>query len=174
MIVKTVWHWWWGWNTEKVENWLEAMERKGWHLVKVDFAQIKFSFKKGESRKVRYCFDFPMNDKENYFEIFKEDGWKLMDNKIGPWFIWSKSYQNERPNIYTDTKSLIERNNRQIRNISIGALISLILLYIMIISDFYETKLISALLILSLVFYVYLIIKLYRYNKKLKQNTIKY
>jgi hypothetical protein len=171
--VKTAWHWWWGWNTEKVENWLEEMEKKGWHLVKVDFAQIKFSFKKGQSRKVRYCFDFPMNDEDNYFEIFKEDGWKLMDNKIGPWFIWSKSYQNERPNIYTDTKSLIERNNRQIKTVIFGVFVTLFLLSVLLISNFDTTKLISALLIMSLVFYGYIITKLYQNNKKLKQNAIK-
>jgi hypothetical protein len=171
--VKTVWRMWGGWDIEKVENWLEEMEKKGLNLFKVDSTQIKFSFKKGERRKMRYCFDYQMKLEDNYFEIFKEDGWELVGKKIGPWFIWRKAYGDERPHIFTDTKSLIERNNRQIRNIYIGALISLILLYFVLISDFDKNKLISALLIMSLVFYGYLIAKLYGYNKKLKQNAIK-
>ena len=133
---KVVWHWWWGWNTEKVENWLEEMEQKGLNLIKVDFAQIRFSFKKGESRKMRYCFDYPTYVKDNYFEIFKEDGWESMDNKMGPWFIWRKPYENERPSIYTDTKSLIEKNNRQIRTVIFGVFVTLFLLSLVLISNF--------------------------------------
>ena len=49
--IKNVWHWWWGWNTEKVENWLEEMEKNGWNLTKVDFFQVRFSFKKGKSEE---------------------------------------------------------------------------------------------------------------------------
>ena len=49
--VKTVWHWWWGWNIEKVENWLEEMEKNGWNLIKVDFTKMRFKFKKGKVGK---------------------------------------------------------------------------------------------------------------------------
>ena len=84
-----------------------------------------------------------MHVEDNYFELFKEDGWELVDNKMGPWFIWRKPYEDEKPNIYTDTKSLIERNNRQIRTISFGVLITLILLYIVLINNFDNSKLIS-------------------------------
>lgn len=170
---KVLWHWWWGWNTEKMENWLEEMENKGYHLIKVDFAQIRYTFKKGDSKKMRYCFDFPSYVEDSYFEIFKEDGWELMDNKMGPWFIWRKSYQNERPNIYTDTKSLIERTRRQIRTVIFGIVVTLIIIAIVLVTNFYASKVISALLILSIIFYCYIIIKLQKYKTKLKKNAIK-
>ena len=35
--VKTVWRMWGGWDIDKVENWLEKMEQKGWSLFKFDF-----------------------------------------------------------------------------------------------------------------------------------------
>jgi len=171
--VKTVWHWWWGWNTQKVEYWLEEMERKGWNLTKVDFAQVRFSFKKGKVRKMRYCWDYPSMPGENYFELFKEDGWESMDNKRGPWFIWRKPYEEERPNIYTDKKSLIEKNNRQIRTVIFGLVVTLILLSVVLIFNFSLSKFISTILILSMVFYGYIIVQLYQYNKKLKTNAIK-
>jgi len=171
--VKTVWRMWGGWDIEKVENWLEDMEQNGWSLFKFDFTMMRFKFKEVKSCKVRYCLDYQMNVEDNYYELFKEDGWELVDYTISPWYVWRKPYEDYKPSIYTDTISLIERNNRQIRNISIGALISLILLYIVLINDFDKTKLISVLLILSLVFYGYLIIQIHRYNKKLKQNAIK-
>lgn len=171
--VKTVWRMWGGWKIEKMENWLEEMEHYGWSLFKFDFTMMRFKFKKGKSRKMRYCLDYQSNVGNNYFEIFKEDGWELVDETISPWYVWRKSYADKRPSIYTDTRSLIERNNRQIRNISLGALLSLILLYLALITGFDNTNLVSALLILSLVFYGYLIAQIYQYNKKLKINAIK-
>ncbi len=171
--VKKVWHWWWGWNTPKVENWLEEMEKNGWNLTKVDLFQIRFSFKKGKGRKMRYCWDYPAMPGDNYFELFKEDGWESMDNKMGPWFIWRKPYEDERPNIYTDTKSLIERNNRQIRTVIFGVLVTLFLIALVSIANFSFSKWISALLFLSMVFYGYIIVQLCQYNKKLKTNAIK-
>jgi len=171
--VKTVWRMWGGWEIEKMENWLEGMERNGWSLFKFDFTMMRFQFKKGEGRKMRYCFDYQSKVGNDYFEIFNEDGWELVHDTISPWHIWRKSYENKKPRIYTDTRSLIERNNRQIRNISFGVLISLILLYLVLVTGFDGTKLLSLLLIFSLVFYGYLIAQIYQYNKKLKLNAIK-
>jgi hypothetical protein len=170
---KTVWRMWGGWEIEKMEDWLEEMEQNGWSLAKPDFTMMRFKFEKGESRKIGYCFDYQSKVGDDYFEIFQEDGWELVNDTISPWYIWRKSYEDKRPSIYTDTRSLIERNNRQIRNISIGGIISLFLLYFVLITSFDNTKLIPTLLILSLVFYGYLIARLYQYNKKLKQNSIK-
>lgn len=167
--VKTAWRWWTGWKIERLENWLEEMEQKGWNLVKVDYA-FRFKFEKGESRKMRYSSDYQINVKNDYFELFKEDGWELVDFQNDPWFIWRKSYQDERPSVYTDTKSLIERNNRQIRSIII--MVPVTLLIFVVIGYFFKAQLISALIIMSLVFYGYLIAQLYQHNKKLKQNTI--
>jgi positive regulator of sigma E activity len=51
--------------------------------------------------------------------------------------------------------------------------VTLILLALALISNFSFSKWISAILILSMVFYGYIIVKLYQYNKKLKTNAIK-
>jgi hypothetical protein len=171
--VKTVWRMWGGWEIEKIENWMEEMEKNGWSLFKFDFTMMRFQFKKEESRKTRYCFDYQNNVGDDYFEIFKEDNWELVDETISPWYVWRKSYEDKKPGIYTDTRSLIERNNRQIRNIGFGAIISLILLSSVLITGFDNTKLISAILIVIIVFFGYLIAQLYQYNKKLKNNAIK-
>ncbi len=130
--VKTVWRRWGGWNIEKVENWLEEMEKKGWNLFKVDFTIMRFKFKKGESSKIRYCLDYQINVEDNYFELFKEDGWELVDNTISPWYIWRKSYEDKRPNIYTDTKSLIERNNRLLMTVGLILPSQLFLIYLVL------------------------------------------
>jgi hypothetical protein len=171
--VKTVWRMWGGWKIEKMENWMEEMEQEGWSLFKFDFTMMRFQFRKAEGRKMRYCFDYQSKVGNDYFEIFREDGWELVDETISPWYIWRKSYADKRPSIYTDTRSLIDRNHRQIRNISLGATISIILLYLTLITGFDNTNIVPALLILSIVFYGYLIAQIYQYNKKLKLNAIK-
>lgn len=170
--IKTAWHWWWGWNPEKIENWLEEMEMDGWNLFKVDFSYIRFKFEKGKSRKVRYCVDYQINVQDNYFELFKEDGWELVDDKIVPWYIWRKSYQDERPSIYTDTKSLIERNNRQIMTVGILVLVELLIFYSAFESASGRIWLL-VLLFMLIVFLGYVTVQLYRYNKKLEQNEIR-
>lgn len=171
--VKSVWHLWGGWKIEHMENWLERMEEEGWSLFKFDFTMMRFKFKKDKKKKVRYCLDYQSKVENDYFEIFREDGWELVYDTISPWYIWRKSYADKRPSIYTDTRSLIERNNRQIRNIGLGAVISLILLFLVLIAGFNSTKLLSLFLILSLLFYGYLIAQIYQYTKKLKLNAIK-
>lgn len=109
--MKKVWFLWFGWNPEKAENWLEEMEAKGWNLVKINTLGLRFQFKQGESRKVRYCADYQANVEHQYTKLFEDDGWELVWNDAG-WYIWKKYYTEERPSIYTDLTSLVERNNR--------------------------------------------------------------
>lgn len=172
--IKTVWHLWWGWNPEKIENWLEGMERRGWNLFKVDFNYIRFKFEKGESRKVRYCVDYQINVRDNYFELFKEDGWELIGDKAAPWYIWCKHYEDEMPNIYTDTKSLIERNNRLLMTVGLIVPSQLFLIFNVFEGSFGRMELALAIFgSIMILFFGYIIVQLYRYNKKLEQNEIK-
>jgi hypothetical protein len=110
----------------------------------------------------------------NYFELFKADGWELADDKIIPWYIWRKPYENERQSIYTDTKSLIERNNRLIKTVGILVPLEIVVFYRVFESGSDEIK--SALMlfiILIFVFLGYVTAQLYRCNKKLEENEIR-
>ena len=169
--IKTVWHWWWGWNPEKIEDWLEEIELEGWNLFQVDFNHIRFKFEKGESRKMRYCVDYQEDVDENYFELFKEYGWELADDGILPWYIWRKSYENERPSIYTDTISLIERNNRQLWIVGILIVMDTIVFYSTFNGGYIGIGL--GLLFLMILVLGYIMMQLYRYNKKLEKNEMK-
>ena len=171
---KTACHWWWGWNPEKIENWLEKMELDGWNLVSVSFAYMIFKFEKGESRKMRYCVDYQINVGTNYFELFKEDDWELADDKIIPWYIWRKPYETERPSIYTDTKSLIERNNRLIKTVGILVPLEIVILYRVFESGSDEIKsTLMLFIILIFVFLGYVTTQLYRCNKKLEKSEMR-
>jgi len=113
MTTKLVFKPWFGWHVGRIEDYLEEMARKGWRLEKVAFSQMIFRFVKGEPRKVRYCVDFRPRADMEYKRLFADDGWELIDVSVG-WLLWAKEYEGERPQIYSDNQSLIERNKRLI------------------------------------------------------------
>lgn len=174
-MLKTSWCWWWGWKPEKVEEWLEDMERNGWNLYQVDLGSIRFRFKKGEPKKMRYCADFQMNTDDQYYKLFSDDGWELVWKGAGGWYIWKKPYTNERPEIYTDSKSLIDRNNRLIKTLSsvVGGLLPIFVVLLTVYRDNTFVNYVIWFYILIFAFNGYALFQLKRYNKKVIQNKIK-
>lgn len=115
---KSVFYPWFAWNVERIENYLEEMAADGWHVERVGFSQLWFRFTKGDNKKIRYCADYQWKPTEEYKQILVDDGWELIDCFSG-WMLWRKSYNNDRPHLYTDRASLVERNNRIIALIGV-------------------------------------------------------
>jgi hypothetical protein len=112
-----------GWTRglpERIEEWLESMERKGWHLVRVNLWGWRFRFDHGEPRGVRYCVDFQTEASPEYHNLLADAGWELI-YQGGGWYFWRKPYDEERPEIYTDRESLVQRNKRIMSNLGILA-----------------------------------------------------
>ncbi|WP_042164428.1 DUF2812 domain-containing protein [Paenibacillus gorillae] len=112
--LKSQFKWWGGWEPDKIESWLEQREADGWQLVKVKGNGVRFQFQKGEPRKIRYCVDYQNKIDQAYISLFEEAGWELMyKGATNGWFIWRMAYEgDQRPEIYSDIDSLIERNKR--------------------------------------------------------------
>ncbi|GGG76237.1 DUF2812 domain-containing protein [Paenibacillus radicis (ex Gao et al. 2016)] len=109
---KSEFKWWSNWAPEKLERWMEQKEATGWHLVRVSGNAIRFHYQKGEPRKMRYCVDYQNKVDGGYVSLFEEAGWTLVYKATG-WYIWGMAYEgDQRPEIYTDSDSLIERNKR--------------------------------------------------------------
>lgn len=109
---KTHWFAWFGWYTDKLEAWLEKQAANGWHLVKADRWLLRFHFEKGDSKKVRYCVDYPEKVDDDYNTIFHDAGWSLIASDWG-YYIWRAEYRDKRrPELFNDLQPLIERNNR--------------------------------------------------------------
>ena len=96
------------------------MAADGQHVVTVGFAQTVFGFAQGEPRKTRYCVDYQSRPSTEYMTMISDDGWELVDKSAG-WLMWRKDYEGERPEIYTDKQSLIDRNRRLLITLSIVA-----------------------------------------------------
>ncbi len=101
--------WWWPWQIEKIEAYLEGMARQGWMLAETDWTCTKFLFEKREPAKVRFCVDYQPKESQDYLTLLGDDGWK-MEHRGSGWYVWSKEYQDERPEIYTDRDSLLHRS----------------------------------------------------------------
>ncbi|QNU65944.1 DUF2812 domain-containing protein [Ruminiclostridium herbifermentans] len=116
-----IFKWWWAWNYEKIESWLESMENSGLRLVKTKFKGVVFYFENCTPTKARYCIDYQDKLTPEYISIINDAGWKI--NQIGMgWYVLRKQYEDERPELYTDFDALIARNKKLLR-IMIGGLL---------------------------------------------------
>lgn len=101
------------WQDDKEEIWLSDMAQKGWHLLQFN-PSGKYTFIKGEPRKVRYCLDYinPQKDFESYKMMFQDAGWEYL-GQMGGWQYFRKEYEgDEVPEIFTDCESKIQRYYR--------------------------------------------------------------
>lgn len=101
----------WSYAPDKIEKWLEDMESKGYNLYKVNKIGSMFYFTKGNPRKIKYIADYQNSTDESYYEIHKQDGWKLNFKSAGSvinWSIWSKEYDDIVPEIYTNNEDLLK------------------------------------------------------------------
>lgn len=104
-----IFKWWWAWDYEMIEEWLERMEVGGLRLIETRATGVYFCFEKCIPTKARYCIDYQTKLTPDYMTIINDDGWKLYQVGAG-WYILRKEYQEERPNLYTDFEGLIARN----------------------------------------------------------------
>ena len=107
----------WIYAPDLLEKWLEEMEAKGFHLVKVSTFGTTFYFVKGRARTVTYCVDYQKMTDGTYFNLHSEAGWKKVYTSIGPiqkWTIWSQIVEGdeERPLIYDDADHLLQYAKR--------------------------------------------------------------
>lgn len=120
-----VFKWWWAWEYEKIEDWLERMEAGGLRLVETRLGGIYFCFEKCVPTKARYCVDFQSKLTPEYMTIIHDDGWKLYQLKMG-WYLLRKEYEGERPNLYNDFEGLLIRNRVLLTIVIVGLIFELI------------------------------------------------
>ncbi|WP_158540678.1 DUF2812 domain-containing protein [Romboutsia weinsteinii] len=130
----------WQYAPDKLEKWLDDMESKGYNLYKVNKIGAMFYFTKGQSRKIKYIVDYQNSTDEGYFEIHKEDGWKLNFKSIGSittWSIWSKEYDDTVPEIYTNNEDLLKYAKKTLIINTITLLPALVIFTSLLCQDIY-------------------------------------
>lgn len=176
MSNKNVFRWWWSWESEKIERWIEAQEIQGWHLVQVKSNLLRFQFAKGSPRTIRYVFDYQHDVDEDYKQLYEDAGWEQMYAKNN-WYLWRKSYladhPEQRPEIYSDVDSIVQRNNRiKTTLLTVGLVLIPILIMNMMLQPMWQirtTILVVYLLIFAL--FLYGITRLNAQNRRLQEKS---
>ncbi|HZB89090.1 MAG TPA: DUF2812 domain-containing protein [Terracidiphilus sp.] len=106
---KQVLRWFWAWNDEREEQWLEAMARRGWHLVS---GPLVYGFEQGAPAEVRYRLDYRNESKglDDYVKLCKEAGWERVFQYAG--WQYFRTASAEAPEFYTDAPSRIAKYQR--------------------------------------------------------------
>ncbi|MBN2051675.1 MAG: DUF2812 domain-containing protein, partial [Spirochaetales bacterium] len=110
---KRVFKWWFAWDFEKIESWLETMAKDGWILESTSLLGFNFYFRESAPVNMRYCIDYLHTLKPEYRQLTEDDGWEIL-NIVAGWYVFFKKYADRRPDLYTDSGSLLERNKRLI------------------------------------------------------------
>jgi len=73
--------WFWPWQDQEQEAWLEEMSKQGLHFQKVNHFG-KYIFEQGAPDHYAYRLDYQdsIKDEQQYFQLFQDSGWQSSRN----------------------------------------------------------------------------------------------
>lgn len=127
----------WMYAPDRLEEWLERMEEKGYNLYRVGKTGTAFYFNKGKPRKVCYCADLQNTADSNYFNIHTDSGWTCLYHSSSwsqKWVLWGQEYVpgEAKPQIYSDKLNQLKLARRIALTYS-AMFLPLIIIYVYII-----------------------------------------
>jgi hypothetical protein len=121
--------WFWAWQDEKEESWLEDMSRHGLHLRELGVLGWYY-FQRGEPGEYAYRMDFnnTQKNRSEYLQLFQDAGWQHC-GRLGGWDYFRKQHKpGEVMEIYSDRESKIQKYNRLLISLIIFIPIMIVLL----------------------------------------------
>jgi hypothetical protein len=107
--------WFWPWQDDLEETWLEQMSLQGLHLKQAHVG-AQYDFVEGVPQKYVYRMDFrdsmKQKDKEVYLQLFTESGWEYLGEMNGWQYFRRQSQPNAAQELFTDSDSKIQKYNR--------------------------------------------------------------
>lgn len=104
--------WFFPWQDQEEERWLEGQSKAGLHLVKPGLFG-RYTFIVGQPKDYIYRLDFhaDIKDKETYIQIFEDAGWEHLDGSS--WQYFRKAADEDgMTEIFTDNQSKIKKYER--------------------------------------------------------------
>lgn len=107
--------WFWPWQDDKEETWLEQMSKQGLHLKQVKIWG-GYDFIKAAPKDYIYRLDFrdslKQKDKEAYLHLFTDLGWEHIGEMNGWQYFRRESQSEEAQELFTDADSKIQKYRR--------------------------------------------------------------
>ncbi len=103
METKIIRKWFWAWDFEKEEEWLNGMAREGWVLDKVGFC--KYTFVKCQPEEYTVRLEMHKKDEE-YLSFMKETGAEYIGRMV-QWIYWRKKPEDGAFDLFSDLDSRI-------------------------------------------------------------------
>ena len=113
-MIITKYRWFWTWDYDKEEKWLNEMSEKGLQLTKVN--GIRYQFEEDAEEKYTYRIElldnFPCSGKSrNYIEFLEETGVKVVGSYLR-WIYLCKKKSEGSFELFSDLDSRINQLNR--------------------------------------------------------------
>ncbi|WP_461204746.1 DUF2812 domain-containing protein [Clostridium sp. DL1XJH146] len=129
----------WQYSPDKLEKWLENMEKQGFNLIEINKIGNSFYFEKGEIRKISYVADYQNRTNDDYYEIHRQTGWNVFFTSpfnLTKWTLWAKEYDDgeEKPVLYSTKKERIKQARKMAMMMSICYIPMILISISMIIS----------------------------------------
>jgi len=174
----TKFRWFWTWQDEAEEKWLGTMSQKGYHLISVSMPGF-YTFSVSEPRNYIYRLDyqtFHKKDRQEYLQLFRDAGWEHI-GEMSAWQYFGKEVKpGETTEIFTDVESKITKYRRVLTYLGFFYLILSGLTANIIFtgparSDSYPWwgNVPSVIMILTIIFFTYAIIKLLATIRRLRK-----
>lgn len=110
----TKFRWFWLWQDDIEEAWLESMSGDGWHLVSVALPGF-YTFAAGEPRAYAYRLDYrrtTRRERPSYLRLFEDTGWEHL-GEMNNWQYFRKLPRSgESAEIFTDPESKVAKYHR--------------------------------------------------------------
>lgn len=104
----TKYRWFWVWDFDKEERWLNEMAANGWNLVSVGYC--RYIFEKGEPGAYTYRLEMHGYD-ENYISFMEETGAEYV-GKVLQWLFFRKRSELGQFDIFSDIDSKMAHLNK--------------------------------------------------------------
>jgi len=109
-----------------LEQWLESMAAKGWHIDKFrQWSSLFMTFRQGEPKRYRFVYDLQVSPRKEYIATYEQFGWEYL-GRMASAHMWRMGYDEKRPEAFSDPESIMKRNRRNIRAASVSFFIFLI------------------------------------------------
>lgn len=111
--------WFWPWQDEEEETWLEEMSKQGLHLLKTENFG-RYVFEQGIPTDYVYRLDYreANDDEQHYLQIFVDSGWQHVTAANGWQYFRQQAREGKIPEIFTDADTKIQKYIR-IKNLMV-------------------------------------------------------